>query len=288
MTAQIIDGKAIAAGIRASLGLAVGKLATPPGLATVLVGNNPASALYVSNKLKACAEIGIKGQLVELPAQVSSAELFSHLQDLNDDSAINGILLQLPLPDKRDEQEFLGAIDALKDVDGLGPLNYGLMAAGRPAHVPCTPLGCLALIRSVRPQLAGLRAVVIGRSRLVGRPMAELLLRQNCTVTIAHSQTAGLPAVTREADIVVVAAGKPALVTGNWIKPGAVVIDVGINRTGNGVTGDVDFESVRQVAGALSPVPGGVGPMTVAMLLANTLRSAYQSAGQQIPQELAA
>lgn len=286
--AALIDGKAIAARLRASLKLAVGRLPTPPGLATLLVGDNPASALYVNNKLKACAEVGIHGRLLKLPADVSEARLFDEIEKLNNDAAIDGILLQLPLPRPLDEQQFLSSIDPAKDVDGLGPVNYGLLAAGLPAHIPCTPLGCLKLIHSVKASLAGMHAVVIGRSRLVGRPMAELLLQQNCTVTVVHSQTIDPAALVQKADIVVVAAGRPALVKANWIKPGAIVIDVGINRVDGRLVGDVDFAEVQKVAGAITPVPGGVGPMTVAMLLNNTVRSAYAKAGLRLPEEMAA
>lgn len=288
MSATLIDGKAIAARLRVDIGLAAGQLSNPPGLATLLVGDLPASAIYVQNKLKACREAGINGQLIKLPDSVSEAELSACIVKLNNDSSIHGILLQLPLPARLDTQKFISLIDPLKDVDGLGPVNYGLMAAGLPAHVPCTPLGCLKLVKSVRPQLDGLHAVVLGRSRLVGRPMAELLLQQNCTVTIAHSRTTDIPAITRQADILVAAVGRPLLVKAGWIKPGAVVIDVGINRIDGRLVGDVDFNEARETAGAITPVPGGVGPMTVAMLLANTVRSAYQSAGQRAPHELAA
>ncbi len=288
MSATLIDGKAIAARLRVGIKLAVNQLAQAPGLATLLIGDMAASAVYVQNKLKACKEVGINGQLIKLPASVSEAELFDCIDTLNRDTGIHGILLQLPLPARLDAQQFISLIDPAKDVDGLGPVNYGLMAAGLPAHVPCTPLGCLALIKSVRPQLSGLHAVVLGRSRLVGRPMAELLLQQNCTVTIAHSKTPDISAVTRQADILVAAVGQPELVKADWVKPGATVIDVGINRINGQLKGDVDYAAVSTVAGAITPVPGGVGPMTVAMLLANTARSAYRYAEKQYPQELAA
>lgn len=288
MQATLIDGEAIAARIRANLKSAISKLPAPPGLATLLVGDNPASAVYVSNKLKACIEVGINGRLIKLPADVSEARLFDEIEALNNDAAIDGILLQLPLPRPLDEQQFLSGIDPAKDVDGLGPVNYGLLAAGLPAHVPCTPLGCLKLIHSVNTDIAGLQAVVIGRSRLVGRPMAELLLQQDCTVTVVHSKTAAPAALVRKADIVVVAAGRPALVKADWVKPGAIVIDVGINRVDGRLVGDVDFAEVQKVAGAITPVPGGVGPMTVAMLLNNTVRSAYAKAGLRLPEEMAA
>lgn len=287
MSATLIDGKAIAARLRAQIKLAVSRLDQAPGLATVLVGDLPASAIYVQNKLRACSEVGISGKLISLPDTVSVAELSDCLTSLNKDSSINGILLQLPLPARLDAQHFINLIDPEKDVDGLGPVNYGLMVAGLPAHVPCTPLGCLTLIQSIRPKMAGLNAVVLGRSRLVGRPMAELLLQQNCTVTIAHSRTVDIADVVRQADILVAAAGQPGLVKAEWVKPGATIIDVGINRIAGRLTGDVD-KAVRDVAGAITPVPGGVGPMTVAMLLANTTRSAYHHAGRQYPQELAA
>jgi len=288
MTAQLIDGKAIAAELRSHIRDAVARFNKPPSLATVLVGDNPASALYVQNKLKACAEVGIKGHLVSLPVDVAASTLQSRMSALSNDPGITGILLQLPLPEGLNAQSFISLIAPEKDVDGLGAVNYGLLAAGQPAHVPCTPLGCLYLIKKVMPQLAGKHAVVLGRSRLVGRPMAELLLQANCTVTIAHSKTPDLPAVTRSADIVVAAVGQPALVKAGWIKPGAVVIDVGINRIGTRVCGDVDYDAVREVAGALTPVPGGVGPMTVAMLMGNTARAAYRQNNQPLPEELLA
>ena len=289
MSATLINGKAIAAGIKIRVKQAALQLAHRPGLATILVGTNPASALYVKNKLQACIETGIDGKLIHLPEDTTQEKLGDTITALNADPAIHGILLQLPLPPQLDAQKLIGLILPHKDVDGLGPLNYGLMVAGLPAHAPCTPLGCLTLIKSIEKNLTGKRALVLGRSRLVGRPMAELLLQHNCTVTLAHSHTQNLPDLTREADILVAAMGKPHLIKAGWIKPGATVIDVGINRLPNGsLTGDVDFEDVREIAGAITPVPGGVGPMTVAMLMANTLRSAYQHAQRPLPVELAA
>jgi methylenetetrahydrofolate dehydrogenase (NADP+)/methenyltetrahydrofolate cyclohydrolase len=275
----VIDGKAQATHLKQAIAGAVRQLGHAPGLATILVGEDPASAVYVANKLKACEQTGIKGQLIHLPATVSATALDEVITRLNADPLIDGILLQLPLPRPLDEQQFLGLIDPLKDVDGLSPVNYGLMATGLPAHIPCTPQGCLHLIRSLGRPLAGQHAVVIGRSRLVGRPMAELLLQQNCTVTIAHSHTVNLPDLTRQADILVAATGRAGMVKASWIKPGAVVIDVGINRVNGQLQGDVDFAEVSLVAGAITPVPGGVGPMTVAMLMANTLRAACRAQG---------
>lgn len=287
MSAALIDGKAIAASLRNRIAGAVGRLGSTPALATILIGDNPASAIYVRNKLKACAEVGIDGRLIHLPEDVSEATLFDVINKLNDDGSVNGILLQLPLPERLDQQQFICMIDSRKDVDGLSPVNYGLLAAGLPGQIPCTPLGCMHLIKTVQPDLRGKHAVVLGRSLLVGRPMAELLLRQDCTVTIAHSKSGDIPRLTRQADILVSAVGRPQFVKAEWVKPGAIVIDVGINRVDGKLVGDVDFDAVRQVAGAITPVPGGVGPMTVAMLLVNTVRSAYGSAGLPFPELLA-
>lgn len=283
--AFLIDGKSIAATLRAKVAQGVRKLAQPPGLAAILVGDDPASAVYVAGKAKACAEVGITSFLHRLPATISEAELFDLIEQLNQDRAVSGILLQLPLPKTLDARQFISLIDPAKDVDGLGPVNYGLLAAGLPAAIPCTPLGCLYLIRTVSPVLAGKRALVIGRSALVGKPMAELLVQQDCTVTIAHSKSVDLPALCREADIVVAAVGRPGLVRGDWIKPGAIVIDVGITRSAEGkLQGDVAFAEVAAVAGAVTPVPGGVGPMTIACLLVNTLIAACRQQGLAPPE----
>lgn len=283
MSARLIDGKKIAADLRACVALDVDELEeghkVTPGLAVVLVGEDPASQVYVRSKGKATLEAGMKSFEHKLPASVSQAELLDLVQRMNADDAIDGILVQLPLPKHIDANAVLDAIRPDKDVDGFHPINAGKLAVGRPALVPCTPWGAMRLIRAVEPKLAGKRAVVIGRSNIVGKPMAQLLLGADCTVTIAHSKTADLPAVARAGDILIAAAGRPEMVTGDWIKPGAIVIDVGINRVatpdGKGkLVGDVDFASAVQVAGAITPVPGGVGPMTIACLLENTVRAA--------------
>jgi methylenetetrahydrofolate dehydrogenase (NADP+)/methenyltetrahydrofolate cyclohydrolase len=283
MSAQIIDGKQEAAELRARVAAAVLAYrethASPPGLAVVLVGDDPASRVYVRTKTKQAMECGIRSEEHRLPAETSEAELLLLLDRLNADPRVHGILVQLPLPAAISTDRVLLRIAPEKDVDGFHPLNAGRLAIGTPAIVPCTPAGSLQLIKRVVPSLRGLGAVVLGRSTIVGRPMAQLLLIESCTVTIAHSATRDLPALCRGADILVVGIGKPRFVTGDWIKPGAVVIDVGINRVPgpdgrDSLCGDVDFETARAVAGALTPVPGGVGPMTVAYLLANTLRCA--------------
>ena len=278
MTARIIDGKARAATLREHVAREVAKLrgatGRAPGLAVVLVGDDPASAVYVRNKGRATREAGMAGVEHRLPAEVDTAALLALVAELNADPAVDGILVQLPLPAHVDAQAVIQAIDPDKDVDGFHPVNAGRLATGRPGFVPCTPLGCLTLLRGVHPHLAGLDAVVVGRSNIVGKPMAQLLLAESCTVTIAHSRTRDLFARVREADIVVAAVGIPGLIGGDWIKPGATVIDVGINRTEAGLVGDVDFASAVEVAGAITPVPGGVGPMTIACLLSNTLDSA--------------
>lgn len=287
MNAQLIDGKAIAAALRAKVAHEVKKLAQPPGLAAILVGDDPASAVYVAGKAKACAEVGILSSTHRLPASASEAELFDLIEQLNQTPEVSGILLQLPLPKTLDARQFISLIDPAKDVDGLGPVNYGLAAAGLPASIPCTPQGCLYLIHTVKPDLTGLRALVLGRSTLVGKPMAELLLQQDCTVTIAHSKSVDLPALCREADIVVAAVGRPGLVRGEWIKPGAIVIDVGITRGADGkLQGDVAFAEVAELASAITPVPGGVGPMTIACLLVNTLVAACRQQGVVAPEGL--
>lgn len=287
--ARVIDGRALALKLREKLAGHVRVLVEDhkvmPALAVVLVGDNPASQLYVSNKQKAAEKAGIRSAVHRLSAQASQDEVLKLIRKLNDDAAINGILVQLPLPRQVDTATVLRAISPAKDVDGLTVENTGRLASGLPGLFPCTPLGCLALIKQARPQLAGLHAVVVGRSNLVGRPMAQLLLRENCTVTVAHSRTPRLADITRTADIVVVAAGKPGLVGADAIKPGACVIDVGINRGADGkLTGDVDFAAVAKVAGDITPVPGGVGPMTIAYLLANTLSAACRQRELTLPE----
>jgi methylenetetrahydrofolate dehydrogenase (NADP+) / methenyltetrahydrofolate cyclohydrolase len=287
MTAQLIDGKAVAAGVRAEVAEAVKKrLASGksrPGLATILVGDNPASLSYVRGKHKACAEIGIESYGVNLPATATQEELDQVLQTLKQDPKVHGMLLQLPLPPGFDEARALNLIPMEKDVDGMHPVNAGRLAMkGRdPFFVPCTPLGVMVLLAKSGVQLAGAQAVVLGRSNLVGMPSALLLVRENATVTICHSRTRDLPSVVRQADVLVAAIGRPYMVKADWIKPGAAVIDVGINRvedastkTGYRLVGDVDFEAAKEVAGSITPVPGGVGPMTIAMLLQNTLHAA--------------
>jgi methylenetetrahydrofolate dehydrogenase (NADP+)/methenyltetrahydrofolate cyclohydrolase len=283
MTATIIDGKAHAASLRAAIAghVPAFRAATgrAPGLAVVLVGEDPASAVYVRSKGRATREAGMESIEHRLPAETDTATLLALVADLNADPAIDGILVQLPLPAGVDTQAVLLAIDPDKDVDGFHPVNAGRLATGMPGFVPCTPLGCVMLLKSVHGSLSGLDAVVIGRSNIVGKPMAQLLIAESCTVTVAHSRTRDLPARVRAADIVVAAVGIPALVGGDWIKPGATVIDVGINRTETGLVGDVDFAEAVQVAGAITPVPGGVGPMTIACLLRNTYVSACRREG---------
>jgi len=278
MSATIIDGKAFAARLRVRIARGVSDFRAQsgraPGLAVVLVGEDPASSVYVRSKGKATREAGMESVEHRLPADVSADALLALVADLNADPAIDGILVQLPLPAHIDSQAVISAIDPDKDVDGFHPINAGRLATGLPGFVPCTPLGCIMLLKSVHPHLAGLEAVVVGRSNIVGKPMAQLLLAESCTVTIVHSRTRDAFAHVRAADIVVAAVGIPQMITGDWIKPGATVIDVGINRTDAGLVGDVDFASASQVAGAITPVPGGVGPMTIACLLRNTLVSA--------------
>ncbi len=283
MTAKAIDGKQIAADLRAAIALGVDELEeahrVTPGLAVVLVGEDPASQVYVRNKGKATLEAGMKSFEHKLPATTSQAELLEIVQRLNADDSVDGILVQLPLPRHIDSNAVLDAIHPDKDVDGFHPINAGRLAIGRPGLVPCTPSGSMRLIRSVEPKLAGKHAVVIGRSNIVGKPMGQLLLAADCTVTIAHSKTADLPAMARQADILIAAVGRPEMVTGDWVKQGAIVIDVGINRVpaAEGKTklvGDVHYASAAEKAGAITPVPGGVGPMTIACLLENTVRAA--------------
>ena len=283
MTAQIIDGKAIAASLRAKAAAEAQRLGKEhgltPGLAVVLVGENPASAVYVRSKSKQTVEAGMRSFDHRLPETVSESEVLALVQRLNADPTVHGILVQLPLPQQIDSQKILNAVDPAKDVDGFHPVNAGRLATGLPALVPCTPLGCVILARTVHPSLAGMEAVIVGRSNIVGKPLIQLLLNENATVTVAHSKTRDLPAVCRRADLLLAAVGRPDMVRGDWIKPGATVIDVGINRVptedGKGrIVGDVAYAEACKVAGAITPVPGGVGPMTIACLLVNTVRAA--------------
>jgi methylenetetrahydrofolate dehydrogenase (NADP+)/methenyltetrahydrofolate cyclohydrolase len=287
-SATIIDGKAHAAALRQRVaeGVATFTAATgrQPGLAVVLVGEDPASAVYVRSKGKATAAAGMNSIEHRLPADIDHTGLLELVAELNADDGIDGILVQLPLPSHIDSHAVISAIDPSKDVDGFHPVNAGRLATGLPALVPCTPLGCIMMLKAVHGHLAGLDAVVVGRSNIVGKPMAQLLLAESCTVTIAHSRTRDLFAAVRRADIVVAAVGIPRMIEGGWIKPGATVIDVGINRTDDGLVGDVDFDSAVQVAGAITPVPGGVGPMTIACLLRNTLVAASRRAGVAEPE----
>jgi methylenetetrahydrofolate dehydrogenase (NADP+)/methenyltetrahydrofolate cyclohydrolase len=275
MPATLIDGKAVAASLRAGLAVRVGALGFRPGLAVVLVGDDPASAVYVRNKDRAAASVGIAAQTIRLPAETAQADLLARIAALNGDAAVDGILVQLPLPKHIDARAVIAAIDPAKDVDGLHPVNAGRLADGDPALVPCTPLGVMKLLAAEGVGLRGARALVLGRSNLVGRPVAALLLNADATVTVAHSRTRDLPEECRRADILVAAVGRPELVRGDWLRPGAVVIDVGINRLDDGrLVGDVAFEEARAVAAAITPVPGGVGPMTIACLLENTVQAA--------------
>ncbi len=293
MTATVIDGKAIAAETRAQVAVEVARLSRDhgvvPGLAVVLVGNNPASEVYVGSKKKMTVEAGMKSFDHHLPEQVSEAELLTLIARLNADPAVSGILVQLPLPQQIDAQKVLNAIDPGKDVDGFHPLNAGRLATGLPALVPCTPLGCIILAKSVRPSLAGLDAVVVGRSNIVGKPLTQLLIGESATVTVAHSKTRDLPEVCRRADLLFAAVGRAEMVKGDWVKPGATVIDVGINRVPSTtpgktrIVGDVDYAGAAERAGAITPVPGGVGPMTIACLLVNTVRAACAAHGLPAP-----
>lgn len=278
-TAKIIDGRAIAAALRADMAAQIKKTNLTPGLAVILVGDDPASHIYVRNKITACEQVGIKSFEYRLDASAQEKEILTLISNLNNDPAIHGILLQLPLPPGLDAQKIIESISPAKDVDGLHPLNAGLLATERPNIIPCTPQGCLRLIHSVEQNIAGLHALIIGRSNLFGKPMAQLLLAQDCTVTIAHSRTRDLPALCAQADIIVAAAGSPHLIKGAWIKPGAIVIDGGINRLKDGsLTGDVEFNAALSSVHAITPVPGGVGPMTIACLLANTVNLAAKTA----------
>lgn len=287
MTARIIDGKDTAARVRRELAGRVGELVAgtgvTPGLAVILAGDDPASAIYVRNKEKAAGEIGIRSSVVRLPAGVSQAELLGIIDGLNRDPGVHGILVQAPVPAGLDFEAIVLAIDPAKDVDGFHPLNMGLLARGFPGRIPgriaCTPKGVMRLLRESGIDPAGRHAVVVGRSTIVGRPMSLLLLAADATVTICHRATRDLGALTRTADILVVAAGRPGMITADMVKPGAAVIDVGMNRTAGGLVGDVDFAGVRETAGWITPVPGGVGPMTVAMLLENTVEAAEGKLG---------
>jgi methylenetetrahydrofolate dehydrogenase (NADP+)/methenyltetrahydrofolate cyclohydrolase len=300
MTATLIDGKAFAARLRTDIAARVASLKADhgivPGLAVVLVGEDPASQVYVRSKGKQTVEVGMNSFEHKLPADTSEAELLALIDRLNSAPSVNGILVQLPLPDHLDSDLVINAFDPAKDVDGFHISNVGLLGTGQKAMVPCTPLGCLMMLRDHHGSLSGLNAVVVGRSNIVGKPMAQLLLNESCTVTIAHSRTRDIQDVTRRADIVVAAVGRPEMVTGDWIKPGATVIDVGINRIDAGLkedgtpktrlVGDCHFESCAAVAGAITPVPGGVGPMTIACLLANTLTATTRAGGLPEPSGL--
>ncbi len=298
MTARIIDGKAYAAGLRGRIAEHVARLVAEhgitPGLAVVIVGHDPASEIYVANKARQTVEVGMHSEKYELPADVAEAEVVALVERLNADPAIHGILVQLPLPKQVDPNRIIAAISPDKDVDCFTPASVGKLQIGLPGPVSCTPLGCLMLLRDAVGDLSGKHAVIVGRSNLVGKPMAQLLLRENCTVTIAHSRTADLPGIVRQADIVVAAVGRPQMIAGDWIKPGAAVIDVGINRIpapekGEGktrVVGDVDYAGAVGHAGCITPVPGGVGPMTIACLLANTVTTASLINGLAPPRDL--
>ncbi|MDI6793173.1 MAG: bifunctional methylenetetrahydrofolate dehydrogenase/methenyltetrahydrofolate cyclohydrolase FolD [bacterium] len=291
MSANIIDGKAISAQIRQELSQEASEViqsGVTPGLATILVGEDPASQVYVRNKTNACEKVGIYSRQHTLPENTSEEELLGLIEELNNDPKIHGILTQLPLPKQINENKVLNAISPDKDVDGFHPVNIGRMSVVKNFEdmktqrlfLPCTPAGCIELLDRSGIELKGARAVVVGRSNIVGKPVALLLLSKNATVTICHSWTKDLPAVVREADVVVAAIGKPKFVTADMVKPGAAVIDVGINRTSEGLVGDVDFDEVSKVAGAITPVPGGVGPMTITMLLGNTVKSAKLTMNQ--------
>ena len=295
--ANIIDGKAFAAGLRERVGKAVARIKADhgltPGLAVVLVGENPASEVYVRNKARQTAEAGMQSFEHKLSPDTTQGELLALVDKLNKDPAVHGILVQLPLPDQIAEQAVIDALDPAKDVDGFHVINVGRLSTGATGAnapmVPCTPLGCIMLLKDRLGNLSGLNAVVIGRSNIVGKPMAQLLIKESCTVTIAHSRTRDLPDVARGADILIAAVGRPQMIKADWIKPGAAVIDVGINRVeGEGgksrIVGDVDTAGAKAVAGAITPVPGGVGPMTIACLLANTLTAACRQAGIEPPE----
>lgn len=281
MTARILDGKALAASVRAGLASTVAELARrglKPGLAAVLVGEDPASRVYVRNKMRACEETGVRSELHHFPADTPERAVLERIAALNADLAVHGILVQLPLPRQVSSHRALAAVSPEKDVDGFGAESLGALLAGRTGFVPCTPAGVMRLLEHAGVPIAGRHAVIVGRSTIVGKPMALLLLQKDATVTICHSKTAQLAALTRQADILVAAAGRPRVISAEMVKPGACVIDVGINRLADGsLAGDVDFVQVRDVAGWITPVPGGVGPMTVAMLIENTVRAAAKS-----------
>ncbi|SDW92704.1 bifunctional methylenetetrahydrofolate dehydrogenase/methenyltetrahydrofolate cyclohydrolase FolD [Roseicitreum antarcticum] len=294
MTATILDGKAFAAQVRTRVAAHVGRLSAAhglvPGLAVVLLGDDPASHVYVRSKGKHTVEAGMRSFEHLLPAETSQEQLLTLIAALNADPAVHGILVQLPLPAHLNADLVINAIDPAKDVDGFHILNVGLLGTGQKAMVPCTPLGCLMMLRDHLGDMSGLNAVVVGRSNIVGKPMAQLLLGENCTVTLAHSRTRDLAAVCRSADILVAAVGRAEMIPGDWIRPGATVIDVGINRVERDgkkrLVGDVDFAGAVQVAGAITPVPGGVGPMTIACLLANTVTAACRAQGLDAPTDL--
>ena len=295
MTARLIDGKAFAAGLRERVAGVAAQFASqegrPPGLAVVLVGEHPPSAAYVRSKAKATREAGMESFEHQLPAEVSQGQLMALVDELNADPAVDGILVQMPLPGHIDEQEVIQRIDPDKDVDGFHPTNAGRLAIGLEGLVPCTPLGCLMLLQNELSDLRGLDAIVVGRSNIVGKPMAQLLVQASCTVTIAHSRTKDLPEAVRRSDIVVAAVGRPELIRGEWLKPGAIVIDVGQERVEQPdgtrkLVGDVAFDEALEVAGAITPVPGGVGPMTIACLLRNTVVAAHRRAGLADPEGL--
>ncbi|PTQ75829.1 bifunctional methylenetetrahydrofolate dehydrogenase/methenyltetrahydrofolate cyclohydrolase FolD [Celeribacter persicus] len=305
MTAQIIDGKAFAETVREKVAAHVARLkevhGITPGLAVVLVGEDPASQVYVRNKGKQTVECGMNSYEHKLSADTSEADLLALIEQLNADPAVHGILVQLPLPDHLDSDLVINAIDPTKDVDGFHISNVGLLGTGQKSMVPCTPLGCLMMLRDQLGSLSGLNAVVVGRSNIVGKPMAQLLLRDSCTVTIAHSRTKDIEEVCRRADILVAAVGRPEMIKGSWVKPGATVIDVGINRVDapekglredgtvkTKLVGDVEFDTAAEVAGAITPVPGGVGPMTIACLLANTVTAACRANDLPEPEGLTA
>lgn len=284
MGASLIDGKAIAAEVRAEVKASVADFSAAydrrPVLATVLVGEDPASEVYVANKHRACEETGMESRHISLSTDTTEAELVQQVGQLGADDEVDGILVQLPVPAQIDPDVVISSIPHQKDVDGLNPYNAGLLASGSPGMVPCTPAGVIDLLVRTDTEIQGARAVVVGRSNLVGRPVASLLLDRDATVTICHSKTADLAAECRQADILVAAVGIPQMIRADWVKPGATVIDVGINRTEDGLVGDVDFAGVSEVAGAITPVPGGVGPMTIARLMANTLKAAQSREGQ--------
>ena len=300
MTAKIIDGKAFAANVRTQVAEQVASLkdqhGITPGLAVVLVGEDPASQVYVRNKGKQTVEVGMYSEEHKMDASVSEAEVIAMVERLNADPKIHGILVQLPLPDHMDSEIVINTIDPAKDVDGFHISNVGLLGTGQKSMVPCTPLGCLMMLRDHHGSLSGMNAVVVGRSNIVGKPMFNLLLKDSCTVTVAHSRTKDIENVCRQADILVAAVGRPEMIRGDWVKPGATVIDVGINRIpapekGEGkhrLVGDCHFESCAEVAGAITPVPGGVGPMTIACLLANTLTDCCRANGLPEPEGLTA